>query len=80
MSRKLKTGLVLLGMVAAVLIVTQLTLGLIIANSGSSPDIRRWIKIHQHTGYLTVGVVLVYVVGSVAALVRSPSPAPRPRG
>ena len=77
MNRKLKPVLVILGLLASVLIVSQLVLGLLILKAGSSPDVVRLIKTHQHSGYLTVTVVLIYVSLSLAAIIATPS---RPKG
>jgi hypothetical protein len=67
----LKTALIVLGALAALLIVSQLVLGQIIL---SAPlDVARWVKRHQHTGYLTVVVSLVYILGSLLAIASVPT-------
>jgi hypothetical protein len=75
MSGAWKTTLVILGILSALLIVSQLALGLIIL---SKPDnVLRWINGHKHTGYLTVAVSLLYIVGSllvIGSLPRRPKP------
>lgn len=59
--------LMILGTLAAVLIVAQLVMGQLIL-SGQA----RWIKGHQHSGYLTVVVSLTYIVLSLAAIASTP--------
>ncbi len=59
--------LLILGTLAGLLIVAQLVMGQLIV-SGQV----RLIKSHQHTGYLTVAVVLVYVVLSLITIASMP--------
>jgi cytochrome b561 len=73
MNRKLKPVLLILGLLAGLLIISQLTLGLLIVNAGNSPNLVKLIKTHQHSGYLTVTVVLVYVISSLVAIMATPS-------
>ena len=72
MNPKLKPALLILGLLAAILIVSQLVMGLLIVRGGGSLDLARLIKSHQHTGYLTVTVVLVYIVLSLSAIASTP--------
>lgn len=58
-----RTVLMILGALAALLIVSQLVMGLLLANGRA--DLR---KSHQHTGYLTVVVSLIYIGGSLIAI------------
>ncbi len=58
-----------LGILSAVAIIAQLGLAMMIL-SGGSTAIR---KAHQHTGYLTVAVTLVYLTISLATLIRIPT-------
>ena len=62
----MKPLLIILGFLAAALIIAQVALGQLIL-SGS--DLR---KAHQHTGYLTVAVSLVYIVLSLITIVSTP--------
>ncbi len=64
----MKVFLVVLGFVAALMIVAQLVMGLLIANGGDA----RLIKIHQHSGYLAVGVSLVYILLSLSRIIAAP--------
>ena len=57
----MKPFLMILGILSALLIIAQLVMGQLIL-SGQ----REWIKRHQHSGYLTVVVALVYIVSLVA--------------
>ncbi len=76
MNPKLKPVLLILGLLASVLIISQLVLGLLIVQSAASPNLVRLIKTHQHSGYLTVTVVLIYVMLSLWAIASTP---PRPK-
>ena len=75
MNRNLKFGLILLGVVASLLLASQLTMGLLIVQAGKGRPIPfdyplpKLIKMHQHSGYLTVGVAFLYVLGSLAAII-----------
>jgi hypothetical protein len=57
----------ILGFLSAVLIVGQLVLGLLIVQGRS--ELR---TAHQHSGYLTVAVSLVYITFSLAAIASAP--------
>ena len=76
MNRKLKATLMILGLAAAILVVSQLVMGLLIVRAGGEgadpTAIRKLIKTHQHSGYLTVTVSLIYIVASLAAITRTP--------
>ena len=73
MNPKLKLTLILLGSVASLLLVSQLIMGLLIVRGGGSLDLARLIKSHQHTGYATVGLSLIYVATSLATIASIPS-------
>ena len=64
----MKTFLMILGFLAAALILTQVTMGQLILSSHSP----KLIKAHQHSGYLTVVVSLVYIVLSMLAIASPP--------
>ncbi len=70
MSRTTKFGLIALGAVAALLIVSQLVMGQLIVSNRANLTL---IKSHQHTGYLTVVMVILYVGFSLATIVSLPS-------
>ncbi len=78
MNRKLKIPLILLGVLATLLLTTQLTMGLLIVRAGQGHPLPydyplpKLIKSHQHSGYLTVGVAFFYVVGSLGAIIPLP--------
>src|SRR5437764_1054118 len=59
----MKPFLIILGFVSAALIIAQLTIGQLIVASHDP----RLIKTHQHTGYLTVVVALLYILVSLPA-------------
>jgi hypothetical protein len=59
--------LLILGTLSAILILMQLVMGQLIV--GGQPQ---WIKGHQHTGYLTVVVALVYIVLSLMVIASGP--------
>jgi hypothetical protein len=73
MNPKLKPVLLILGLLASALIVSQLVMGLLIVRGGGSLDLTRLIKAHQHSGYLTVTVVLIYIGLSLSAIASTPS-------
>ena len=83
MNPKLKTSLIVLGILAGVLVMTQLAMGLYIVRGQAGQPIPfdyplpKLVKMHQHSGYLTVSVALVYVLASLAAIIPLPS---RPKG
>lgn len=74
MNRKLKATLIVLGIVSAALIVAQLVMGLMIIRAGGegAASVVKLIKMHQHSGYLTVTVSLIYVVLSISAIAAIP--------
>jgi uncharacterized membrane protein YphA (DoxX/SURF4 family) len=63
----MKPFLVILGLVAALLIVAQLVMGLLILQGQATLQ-----KAHQHSGFLTVAVSLVYIAWSLAIIVSAP--------
>jgi hypothetical protein len=67
-----KTMLLIGGILAAVLIVGQLVLGQLILAGGTN-----LIKSHQHSGYMTVVVALVYIAFSLSVISRLPA-GPKP--
>jgi hypothetical protein len=69
----MKVFLLVLGSLAALLIVGQLVMGQMIKSSGHLP---RWTSAHQHSGYLTVVVVLLYVGLSMATIASAPRRGP----
>jgi ABC-type nitrate/sulfonate/bicarbonate transport system permease component len=68
-----KTFLMILGVIAALFLLAQLGLGLYIVNGKGNPNIMKVITAHQHTGYSTVGVSLVYVVTSLLVIAGLPT-------
>jgi hypothetical protein len=62
----MKPLLLTLGALSALLIVAQLVMGQLIV--GGQVE---WVKRHQHSGYLTVVVVLAYI-GLSMAVIASP--------
>jgi hypothetical protein len=77
MNAKLKPVLIVLGSIAAILIVTQLVMGLLIVQGGGSMNLNKLVKAHQHSGYLTVTVVIAYIGLSLATIASIPG---RPKG
>jgi|GEM_PF-884381 len=65
----MKPFLLVFGALSALLIVAQLVMGQLILRG---QDAHVWIKRHQHTGYLTVVVALVYIVVSMAVIASTP--------
>jgi hypothetical protein len=65
-----KLFLIILGALSALLIVGQLVMGQLIVSGRHEPAL---LKSHQHSGYLTVVVVLAYVVVSLATFVSLPT-------
>jgi uncharacterized membrane protein YhaH (DUF805 family) len=63
----MKPFLVVLGIISAILIVAQLVMGQWILGGQV-----QWIKRHQHSGYLTVAVALVYIALSLPAIASRP--------
>jgi hypothetical protein len=60
--------LMILGFLSAALIIAQLTMGQLIV-AGHNPNV---IKAHQHSGYLTVVVSLIYILFSLLAIASMP--------
>ena len=63
----MKPFLMIVGFLAAILIVAQLVMGLLILQGQTSMR-----TAHQHSGYLTVAVTLVYIVWSLVIIAASP--------
>ena len=59
--------LLVLGVLSAVLIVAQLVMGQLILSGQAE-----WVKRHQHSGYLTVVVVIVYIGLSLVTIASMP--------
>ncbi len=72
-----KIVLFLLGLLNGLFILAQLALGLTIVTGKSNPQIQqvmnKLITSHQHTGYVTVALTLVYIAVSLAAIARVPT-------
>jgi hypothetical protein len=62
----MKPLLIIVGFLAAILIVAQLVMGLLILQGQNSMR-----KAHQHSGYLTVAVTLIYICWSLAVIAGS---------
>ncbi len=62
----MKPILLIVGFLAAVLIVSQLVMGLLILQGQT-----KMRTAHQHSGYLTVAVSLVYIAWSLAVIASS---------
>jgi hypothetical protein len=62
----MKPLLMITGFLAAVLIIAQLVMGQLIVNGQASLR-----KAHQHSGYMTVAVTLIYITWSLAAIASS---------
>lgn len=62
-----KIALLGLGGLAGILILSQFLLGRMLAAGNV-----QFRTAHQHTGYLTVAVVLLYVIVSIVAIARLP--------
>jgi hypothetical protein len=68
----MKPILLILGFLAAVLIISQLVMGLLILQGQTSMR-----TAHQHSGYLTAAVCLIYIGWSLAVIASTPRrPAP----
>ena len=65
----MKLILLILGFLAAILITSQLVLGLLILQDPASIRLR---TSHQHTGYLTAAVCMVYIAWSLATIATMP--------
>lgn len=70
----MKPFVMILGFLSAVLILAQLTMGQLIL-SGHDP---KMIKMHQHSGYLTVVVTLLYILLSLIAIASAPRRGEKP--
>jgi type IV secretory pathway VirB2 component (pilin) len=70
-SRTSKVILILTGVLAAILIIAQLVMGLLIIRGRGD-----LVRAHQHSGYLAVGVALLYIASSIVAIAAQPA---RPR-
>jgi hypothetical protein len=68
----MKLILLILGFLAAILITSQLVMGLLILQGQASMR-----TAHQHSGYLTVAVSMVYIAWSLATIASMPR-APKP--
>ncbi len=67
----MKPILLILGFTAALLITIQLVLGLLILQGQASMR-----TAHQHSGYLTVAVTLLYITWSLAVIATMPKRKP----
>lgn len=63
----MKPILLIVGFLAAILIVAQLVMGLLILQGQTSMR-----TAHQHSGYLTVVVSLIYIGWSLAVIASTP--------
>ena len=63
----MKPFLIIVGFLAAILIVSQLVMGLLILQGQTSMR-----TAHQHSGYLTVVVTLIYIGWSLVVIASSP--------
>jgi hypothetical protein len=63
----MKPILLILGFLSAALIIVQLVLGLLILQGQASMR-----TAHQHSGYLTVAVSLIYIGWSLATIASAP--------
>jgi hypothetical protein len=63
----MKPLLILLGFLSALLVISQLVMGLLIVRGNISLKVA-----HQHSGYLTVAVTLTYVLLSLLFIARTP--------
>jgi hypothetical protein len=71
MNSTVKIALIILGALAAILILSQLVMGQIIL---SGPlEMEKWRTRHQHTGYMTAVVTIVYVGWSLMTIAALPS-------
>jgi hypothetical protein len=68
MTHTKKAVLMILGVLAAVLIVAQLVMGQLILSGRA--DLQ---KAHQHSGYMTVVFCLIYIGASLAAIAALPA-------
>ncbi len=63
----MKPFVIILGLLAAFLIVAQLVMGLLILQGQATLQ-----KAHQHSGFLTVAVSLAYIAWSLAIILSTP--------
>ena len=63
----MKPFLMIVGFLAAILIVSQLVMGLLILQGQSTMR-----TAHQHSGYLTVAVSLIYIAWSLTVIASAP--------
>ncbi len=63
----MKPFLLIFGTISAILIIAQLVMGQLIVSGRAD-----LIKSHQHSGYLTVVVALIYIVFSLLAIASMP--------
>jgi hypothetical protein len=63
----MKLFLMIVGFLAAILIVSQLVMGLLILQGQTSMR-----TAHQHSGYLTVAVSLIYIAWSLTVIAAAP--------
>lgn len=70
LSQTSKLVLMFTGLLAAALIVAQLVMGQVILRGPSNPSL---MEAHQVSGYLTVGVSLVYIFFSVWVMTSLPT-------
>ncbi len=73
MNPKLKVALLGLGTLAALFLVSQFVMGLLIVRGGGSLNLAKLIKAHQHSGYATVSLSLLYVAFSLATIASLPT-------
>ena len=59
----MKAFIIALGLLAAILIVSQLVMGLLILQGSV-----KMVKAHQHSGYLTVATTLLYIALSLSVI------------
>ena len=64
----MKPFLIILGFLSALLIIAQLVMGLLIVNGADD----KMIKMHQHSGYMTVGAALIYIFLSLLKIISTP--------
>ncbi len=63
----MKPLLMILGILSAALMIAQLVMGQLMVNGQM-----KWRTPHQHSGYLTVVVVLIYIVLSLITIASLP--------
>jgi hypothetical protein len=68
MTARWKVLIISFGILSAIALAAQLALALMIL-SGGGTAVR---KAHQHTGYLTVAITLLYLALSLATVIRIP--------